>query len=193
MDMKRTGILMAMAAVLAANAEALTLPAPVHADGEASAWAGVPEADGGSRTLKVTLSFDASPANSAEVALGNGFGDDAPDPDNTAFIAGWDCGEFFIRCDRLRKRFTAPAPDPSAPGPRTLPAAVRLGRGGVPVHAAFESDGAPVVFGGLDTGDFLSWAGQCGWENMRAVSRGSAGSVSAEARLHAEGSVVIWR
>jgi len=165
-------------------------PPSAHADMEASATALLPVPPPTARTLSVMLRLDAALTNQAEFALGF---DPCQGPDGTALVAGWDKGGWFVRYGRLRQRFAAAAANPSAAGPRALEVRVRLARDGTPVGVAFEADGVPAVFGGLDAGSLLSWLAPGGWDTLRVTARGGAGDVSAEASFIADGTFLIIR
>jgi len=163
-------------------------PLPEHDDGEAAAETLTPVMGGKDRTLRLTLSFEATPTNSVEVALGAG--PDPLDPDGTAMVIGWDCGEWFVAGDKLRQRLAVAAADPTVAGLRTLTVTVRLGPGGR-AEAFEERPGAgrtPVAFGGA----LGAWAGPSGWDTLRVVSRGGA-DAAAEVKFFADGSAVIVR
>jgi len=168
-------------------------PPPVSVNGEAHAAKPMPKFFPSARTMKITLSLDASPASSAAVTLGGAWQVGLLDPDKAALILGWDRGEWHIRGDRLRKRFTDAAASPSSAGPRALTARVRLGRDGVPVGVSFNEDGLPVVFQGLEPDALLSWLDPGGWESVRVTARGGASNVSAEVRYVADGLLLIMR
>jgi hypothetical protein len=165
----------------------------VNLNGEAHAEAGMPKFFPTARTLKVTLSLDASPSNAAAVTLGKTWQGSLPEPDKVAVILGYDRGEWHIRGDRLRKRFTDTAVNPSSAGPRALVARVRLGPDGSPVSVAFSSGGLPVVFAGPEADALLSWLDPRGWESVRVTARGGASNVFAEVRYIADGSLLIMR
>ena len=168
-------------------------PPPVSVNGEAHAAKPMPKFFPSARTMKITLSLDASPASSAAVTLGKAWQGSLPEPEKVALALGYDRGEWHIRGDRLRKRFTDAAASPSSAGPRALTARVRLGRDGVPVSVSFNSDGLPVVFQGLESDALLSWLDPGGWESVRVTARGGASNVFAEVRYIADGSVIIMR
>jgi len=161
--------------------------------GETVAKAGMPELFPTARTMEIKLSLDASPSNGAEVTLGGAWQGALPEPGKIAFVLGWDRGEWYIRGDRLRKRFTGTAVNPSSLGPRVLTARVRLDPDGMPVSVSFNSGGQPVLFAGLEADALLPWLDPRGWESVRVTARGGASNVSAEVRYVADGSVFILR
>ena len=168
-------------------------PPPVNVNGEAHAAKPVPKMSPTARMVKITLSLGASPANGAAVTLGKTWQGSLPEPDKIAVILGYDRGEWHIRGDRLRKRFTDTAVNPSSAGPRTLVARVRLDPDGAPVNVAFSSDGQSVSFAGMEADALLPWLDPRGWESVRVTARGGASNVFAEVRYIADGSLLIMR
>jgi len=168
-------------------------PPPVNVNGEAHAAKPMPKMFPTARTIKITLALDASAANGAAVTLGKTWQGSLPEPDKIAVILGYDRGEWHIRGDRLRKRFTDTAVNPSSAGPRMLVARVRLDPDGMPVNVTFSSDGQPVLFAGLEADALLSWLDPRGWESVRVTARGGASNVFAEVRYIADGSLLIMR
>ena len=121
------------AATLAATAPALTLdvprlPLPAFADREASADAAVPESAARDlRRFRLELSFDATPSNNVQVAFGRDSepADGRLAAEETAFIIGWDGGEWFLRPAGLKERFVHAPADGQTARRRTLTAAIR--------------------------------------------------------------------
>ena len=184
----------------AASAARVDAPPPAYADMEAAASAAAPGAFPTARTLRLTLSLDASPTAGAQAALGDGAAG-PPDPETTPAVIGFDQGLWFIRAGGLRLRFTAPAAAPGFEGRRTLTVRVRLrpqGEGLEPCGAEIfeEREGAgrsEVSFAGLDAGDLMRWLDPGAWTALRVTSRGGAGGVSAAAALEADGTTIIFR
>ena len=176
----------------AATSARVDAPLPVSPNGEAHATKAVPAIGRLVRTVKVTLSLDASPVNSAAVTLGKTWQGSLPEPEKAALVLGYDRGEWHIRGDRLRKRFTGTDGNPST-GPRTLVARVRLGPDGAPVSVAFNSGGQPVLFAGLEADALLSWLDPRGWEAVRVTARGGATNVSAEVEYLQDATHIILR
>jgi len=83
-------------------------PPPVNVNGEARAAKPVPKMFPTARTMIITLSLDASPANGAAVMLGKAWQGSLPEPDKVALVLGYDRGEWHIRGDRLRKKWGCP-------------------------------------------------------------------------------------
>jgi len=168
-------------------------PPPVNLNGEAHAAKGMPGFFPAARTLKITLALDASSANAAAVTFGKAWQGYLPEPEKIAVILGYDRGEWYIRGDRLRKKFTDAAVNPSSAGSRIFTVRVRLDADGLPVSAVFTADGAPVSFAGLETDALLSWLDPSGWESVRVTARGGSSNVSAEVKFIADGTALILR
>ena len=188
-------------AVAAPQAVRVGLPAPVCADSEVSADAGVPEMEQLARVAAVSLALAASPSNNVEVALGEALGGDGPDPDGTAVVVGWDCGAWFVKGDRLRQVFSVAVTNAGTVCVRTLTARVRLGKGGAPLGVSFfeerrDNNGAllersAVSFGGVPP----EWFDPRRFVTARLTSRGQSdvSAVSASVVFRMDGTVLIVR
>ena len=127
------------------------LPAPSYADREASGDAALPPTNrmDNLRTFRLEMTFGATPSNNVQVAFGrdNRPADGALAAEETDFIIGWECGEWFIRPQGLRERYAfAPA---ASSGARTLTAAIRVSSQGVCQTPAFKDGGTAFTFAGL--------------------------------------------
>jgi len=186
--------------VLAYTAAAATVahidaPPPVNAGGESLAQERMPEAERLARTLKIVLSLDASPSNSAIVVFGEAWDGGLLEPEGAALAIGWDRGQWVIRTDALRERHAAQAAGPSLGGPRSLTLSVRIAPGGEAVGASFDDGGQPVVFGGLETAALLPRLARChAWEAFSLAARGpGASSARISVTLAADGTFLILR
>ena len=102
------GLLTSAFTALAA-VQTLPTPAPVdYADTESStniplrAWRDY------TPPVKLTLELDATPTNAVHVAFGRDLNGDADlQPEETGYIVGYDCGEWFTRDERTGKRSLA--------------------------------------------------------------------------------------
>ena len=189
-------------AAVASSVEVGVVPAPAYADLEASAAGAMPLAGLADTLFKLSLTFDSAPTNNVEVALGSGA---RSDPYGTGVVVGWDSGEWFVRGDKLRKRFAVPAYKPTDSGTRTLTVLARLGKGwaaddppiSVDVSEQFWPEGArPVDFGMAKTSAVLrAWFDPCGWEAVRVVSRNQAdtSATASAAVFYPDGSLMILR
>ena len=172
--------------------ERVSVPVPAYADGEARAGGAVPLPDPDERMLKITLAFEASPANNVEFALSSGDGEEV--------IVGWDCGAWFARGGHLLEGWvTAPASNPSAAGPRALTLAVRFGRrSGMPITFMLDADGTPVGFEEPEQEEaLLGWLARLGGHGQplgaTVTSRGGAGGALMEAAFDREPLLIILR
>ncbi len=178
---RATALVSAAAALAASLAAAVTLdvprlPAPAFADREVSGDAALPKTAAGSlRRFRLELAFDATPSNNVQAA----FGRDCEPTDGklaaeeTAFIIGWDCGEWFVRPAGLRDRHTFAPADGQAACRRTLTAAIRVGTGGITKSAAFADDAGAFAFGDLALEPAPAWLDPGGWDLLRVTVRGA--------------------
>ena len=92
------GVFIATAAFAAKHA--LPTPPPSEfADAESSVH--VPVQTDRGRLLRLTFAFDPSPTSAVQVALGNDDNrDENLEPEETRFVVGCDCGEWFARRER---------------------------------------------------------------------------------------------
>ncbi len=175
--MRSLGLLLTCLPVLCATAVTLDmaqLPGPAFADKEVSGDAALP----GNRleklrTFRLEMTFTSTPSNNVQVAFGR---DDRPADgrlaaEETAFIVGWDCGEWFLRPQGLRERFTFVSAATNAT--RTLTASIRLMSQGVCQTPVFKDGGAAFTFEGLQLTPFPDWLKPDLWTHMRVTVRGS--------------------
>jgi hypothetical protein len=154
-------------------------PPPAHADLEASAEMPMPPAGWGEGVpsrinLRLTLSLDATQTNNAEIEIGE-------------TIVGWDCGQWFVRGDRLREHLTAGG---GATGSRTLAVRIEMNRANTLERVTFRADGKAVDFG---EGLVPAWFDPDTFDTLRVTSRGGAQNVFATAKWHVDGTVMILR
>ena len=98
------GVFIATAAFAAKHA--LPTPPPSEfADAESSVH--VPVQTDRGRLLRLTFAFDPSPTSAVQVALGNDDNrDENLEPEETRFVVGCDCGEWFARREGGREEGT---------------------------------------------------------------------------------------
>jgi len=188
------GLVAATRGEAAAGALAARAAAPVAAHDDLESWAEAAVEPGlATRNLRLTLSLDAQGDCGAEAAFTAGPGGALSSPGGTALVMGFDCGEWFVCGDLLRRRFSAAAAGPEAPGRRSLTARVTLDARGVPMGVSFveELGGAR---SGVNLGEVpAAWFAPQGWAFVRAVSRGGAAGVSASVGFVPDGTVMILR
>jgi hypothetical protein len=150
------------------------LPAPVFADKEVSGDAALPASRlDRLRVFRLEMTFASTPSNNVQVAFGrdNRPADGMLAAEETDFIIGWDCGEWFIRPQSLRERFTfTPA---VTNGTRTLTASIRVTPAGVFQTPVFEDGGTAFTFTGLALSPFPDWLKPDLWTHLRVTVRGA--------------------
>jgi hypothetical protein len=166
-----------MLSVLTATAVTLDierLPSPTFADREVSGDAVLPS----NRledmlTFSLEMTFEATLSNNVQVAFGR---DNRPDDgrlaaEETDFIIGWDCGEWFLRPQGLKENYTfAPA---STSGCRTLSLFIRVNEAGVPKLIVFKDGDTVFTFEGLMLSPFPDWLKPDLWTHLRVTVRGA--------------------
>lgn len=197
--MKRmTGFFFAGLAALAASAVTLDvarLPAPSFADREVSEDSALPANRLDQlRTFRLEMTFDATPSNNVQVAFGrdNMPADGALAAEETDFIVGWWCGEWFIRPQGLRERYAFPAA--VASGTRTLTMEIPVSALGVPRSVTFKDGAGAFVFPGQPLNPVPAWLRTDLWTCLRVTVRGcdsANGTVSA--RFLPDGTKVFVR
>ena len=173
---KRYLLLLSLSALSAAavTLDVPRLPAPDFADKEVSGDVPLPANRLAlMRTFLLELTFDSTPSNNVQVAFGrdNRPADGALAAEETDFIIGWDCGEWFLRPQGLKERHAC-TPQVST-GRRTLAAAIRVNDLGVPLSAAFTDGDAPLAFSGLASPPFPDWLKPALWTHLRVTVRGA--------------------
>ena len=173
------------------------LPAPSFADREASGDAVLPDATNrmdNLRTFRLEMTFEATPSNNVQVAFGrdNRPADGALAAEETDFIIGWDCGEWFIRPQGLRERHALPAA--ATNGTHTLTAAIRVTSQGACLPPVFKDGSAAFAFPGLALSPFPGWLKPDLWTHLRVTMRGgSAANETVSARFLPDGARIIIR
>ena len=151
------------------------LPVPSYADREVSGDAALPPTNrmDNLRVFRLEMTFDATPSNNVQVAFGrdNRSADGALASEETDFIIGWDCGEWFLRPRGLRERY-AFTPAVSG-GTRTLTAFIRVTSQGVFQTPAFKDGGTVFTFAGLQLTPFPDWLEPDLWTHLRVTVRGT--------------------
>ena len=171
------------------------LPGPVFADGEVSAGAALPAGRTNDlRTFRLEMTFDATPSNNVQVAFGrdNRPADGALAAEETDFIVGWDCGEWFLRPQGLMERFVF-TPE-TTQGRRTLTMEIPVTPPGAPKSVTFKDGADAFTFEGLTLSPCPGWLNPGRWTHLRVTVRGA--DVAAEdvrARFLQDGARIILR
>ena len=134
------------------------LPGPSFADGEVSADAALPAGrTDGLRTFRLELTFGATPSNNVQVAFGRDAipADGALAAEETDFIVGWYCGEWFLRPQGLRERHAFPSSVTN--GTRTLTMEIPVSASGEPRSVAFMDGAGAFAFPRLTLAPVPEW------------------------------------
>jgi len=189
-------------AALPALASALTLnvpclPSPVFADREAFGDAPVTtNVRDNLRRFRLDISFEASASNNVQIAFGRDAEplDGALAAEETAFIIGWDSGEWFLRPAGLKERFVHAPPDGQSPRRRTLRAAIRVNTQGTPTSVEFIDDAGAFAFDGLPPAPPPLWLTPDNWNLLRVTVRGAAvAEEDVRVRFLPDGATIILR
>ena len=173
------------------------LPSPSFADREVSGDAAIPpDARDNLRRFRLEISFEASVSNNVQVA----FGHDAEPlngslaAEETAFIIGWDSGEWFLRPTGLKERFVHAPANGQTPGRRMLRAAIRVNTQGTPTAVEFSDDTGAFAFEGLPLEPLPSWLTPENWNLLRVTVRGAAiAEEDVKVRFLPDGATIILR
>ena len=193
-----------LAATLAfvSTAPALTLDvtrlsAPTFADREVSGDAAIPaNVHDNLRRFRLELTFDATPSNNVQIAFGRDAEplDGALAAEETAFIIGWDSGEWFLRPAGLKERFVHAPADGQTPRQRTLRAAIRVNTQGAPTAVEFSDDAGNFTFEGLPPAPPPLWLAPENWNLLRVTVRGAAiAEEDVRVRFLPDGATIILR
>lgn len=165
--------------LLALSAAAVTLdvarlPAPSFADGEVSGDAALPANRLDQlRTFRLEMTFGATPSNNVQVAFGR---DDRPEDgalsaEETDCIVGWECGEWFLRPQGLKERYTFPAA--VTDGTRTLTMEIPVSSLGAPKSVTFRDGAGVFAFQGMALSPYPAWLKPDLWTCLRVTVRGN--------------------
>ena len=197
-------VLVWLAATLAfvTTAPALTLDvtrlsSPVFADREVSGDAAISaNVHDNVRRFRLQLAFDATPSNNVQIA----FGHDATPLDGhlaaeeTAFIIGWDSGEWFLRPAGLKERHVYAPANGQTTQRRTLHAAIRVDAQGTPTSVEFSDDAGAFAFEGLPPAPPPLWLAPDNWNLLRVTVRGAAiADEDVRVRFLPDGATIILR
>ena len=171
------------------------LPEPSFADREVSGDVALPANRLDLlRTFRLEMTFDSTPSNNVQVAFGRDTmpADGALAAEETDFIVGWYCGEWFLRPQGLKERHTfSPA---VTNGTRTLTMEIPVSSQGAPKSVAFRDGAAAFTFPGLALSPVPEWLTPDIWTCLRVTVRGYTGTnENVRARFLPDGAVVILR
>ena len=173
------------------------LPPPAFADGEVSGDAAIPAGTQDDlRRFRLVFSFDATPSNNVQIAFGRDAEplDGALAAEETAFIIGWDSGEWFLRPAGLKERFVHAPANGQTPQRRTLRAAIRVDAQGAPTAVEFCEDAGNFTFEGLPLDPLPSWLTPENWDLLRVTVRGAAvAEEDVRVRFLTDGATIILR
>lgn len=172
------------------------LPEPEFADREVSGDAVLPGTNRMdlARTFRLELTFNATPSNNVQVAFGR---DTMPvdgklAAEETDYIIGYDCGEWFLRPQGLSERYAFPSAVTN--GSTALNASIRVNAQGVPQSAVFADGTAAFTFDGLALTPIPDWLNPGLWTSLRVTVRGA--DMAAErikVKFSPDGAVIILR
>ena len=171
------------------------LPAPSFADREVSFDTALPANRLEKlRMFRLEMTFDSPPSNRVQVAFGRDTlpADGFLSAEETDFIIGWDCGEWFLRPQGLRERYAFPPA--SAGGTRTLTAELRVNAQGDPGPAVFRDGASAFAFPGLALTPAPGWLRPDLWDCLRVTARGcDSTNETVSARFLPDGARIILR
>ncbi len=185
------GSLLAAASRSAETVAVPRLPPPVFADTEVSTNMPLREWKRGNGVFTTTLTAPMTSTNNVELAFGlDADGDNGLSYQETAFIVGWDCGDWFLDSPQGDFRQTIPA-TPAADGqPRTLTLHLHVQDG----TTTFSVRDGPVP---LDFGvgaPAPAWLSPAGLTMLRATERGlGPRTLVSFVRTDGDGTVLILR
>ena len=177
--MKMSFVLLPILLALSTFAVTLDVPrltTPAFADREASGDTDIPPgACRDLRNFRIQLSFDATTTNNVQLAFGR---DSEPldshlAAEETAFIIGWDSGNWFLRPTGLKERLTFIPVDGQTARRRTLTASIRVNTQGTPTAVVFEDDAGAFTFDGFSLTPPPSWLVPKDWGLLRVTVRGA--------------------
>ena len=170
---------LSFSAIAAGRVEVPQLPPSQYDDTEMSTNVAFFAGSDDARMFSLSLSIDATPTNTLQVAFGcDGNSDGILDWQETEFLLGWKCGEWFFR-DKMSETEAVSA---RGSGRRSLEWKVSLDRARAPQGLAATDGGQDLGFA-VSPGMFSR-----DWNLMRVTARGIPGPIySAEGAVSAPG------
>ena len=172
------------------------LPEPSFADREVSGDAVLPATNRMDllRAFRLEMTFDSTPSNNVQVAFGRDTmpEDGALAAEETDFIVGWDCGEWFLRPQGLKETYVF---NPTTTmGPRTLTMEIPVNPQGAPKSVTFKDGTSAFTFSGLALSPFPDWLKPDLWTCLRVTVRGGTGTnETVRARFLQDGARILIR
>jgi hypothetical protein len=187
-----------VSAALAVTLDVPRLAEPTFADREVSGDAALPtNRTDVLRLFRLEMTFNATPSNNVQVAVGRDAvpSDGALAAEETYFIIGWDCGEWFLRPLGLKERHTCMPQAASTACRRTLLVEIRTDVQGLPQSVLFFEKGVGAfVFDGLTLSPLPEWSRSGLWTHLRVTSRGSdTANETVSAKFVQDGAVINLR
>ena len=188
-------LLLSALPAIAVTLDVARLPVPSFADGEVSGDASLPASRTNDlRTFRLEMTFESTPSNNVQVAFGRDTmpADGFLAAEETDFIVGWDCGEWFLRPQGMRERHTFSAAVTN--GTRTLSMEIPVSSLGTPRSVAFKDGSGAFAFQGLAVSPVPDWLSPDLWTCLRVIVRGHTGANEiVRARFLRNGAVVLIR
>ena len=188
-------LLLSALSAFAVTLDVARLPAPAFADREVSGDASLPAGRTNDlRTFRLEMTFESTPSNNVQVAFGRDTmpSDGALAAEETDFIVGWECGEWFFRPQGLREWYTSPSAVTN--GTRTLTMEIPVSSLGAPKSVEFKDGAAAFTFPGLALSPVPEWLKPDIWTCLRVTVRGYTGTnENVRARFLPDGAVIILK
>jgi len=171
------------------------MPASSFADGEVSADAALPANRLDLlRTFRLEVTFDSTPSNNVQVAFGRDTRpeDGALAAEETDYIVGWDCGEWFLRPQGLKETYVFTPT--TTTGPRTLTMEIPVSPQGTPKSVTFKDGASVFTFSGLALSPIPDWLKPDLPTCLRVTVRGyNSTNEVVRARFLADGARIILK
>ena len=146
------------------------------------------------RTFRLEMTFESNSSNNVQVAFGCDAmpADGALAAEETDFIVGYDCGEWFLRPQGLRERYAVAAAVTN--GVHTLAMEIPVNPQGAPKSVTFKDGASVFAFPGLALSPIPDWLKPDLWTSLRVTVRGyNSTNETVRARFLADGARIILR
>ena len=151
------------------------LPPPAFADGERSGDFALPTNRAEKlRLFRVELAFEGTPSNNVQVTFGRDSlpADGKLAAEETDFILGWDCGEWFLRPQGLMERHVFIDEKLPQTGRHALSLEIPVDANGMAQSAVFKDGARVFTFPELKLSPFPDWLQPTLWSHLRVTVRG---------------------